>query len=78
MNTLVRPWNEQGCPVCRAEWSSSSRLALKHLGTSNELHARLYLCEACGAHWEELERYVRQVSAAEAAELQRHGSFAAA
>jgi hypothetical protein len=76
MNTSVKPWNEQGCPVCRAEWLSGSRLSLQHLGTNNELHAHLYLCKACGTHWEELERYAHQVSATEAAESQQHRSFA--
>jgi hypothetical protein len=78
MTTPVKPWSEQGCPICRAEWLSGSMPSLQHVGTSNELHVRLYLCKVCGAHWEELERYAHEVSATAALELQQHGSFAPA
>ena len=75
MSTAVNPWNEQGCTVCRQEWESGHKLSLRYLGTSNQLHAHLYLCGICGAYWEELERYAHEIPPAEARELQNHGSF---
>ncbi len=78
MSTPVKAWSEQGCPVCRAEWMSGSKLSLQHLGASNELHVHLYLCAECGVHWEELERYAHEVSAIAASELKQHESFVSA
>jgi hypothetical protein len=78
MESHDKSWNEQGCAVCREEWLSGSKTSLLLLGTSNEHHAHLHTCQACGSYWEELERYAHQVSASEASKLQESRSWQAA
>ncbi len=75
MNAAPKEWKEQGCPTCRAGWESGSRVALRNIGTSYELHTRLFQCAQCGAYWEELERYAQEVSASDAALFEQHKSF---
>ena len=71
MNAIaVIPWSKQGCPACRAVWERSGKAGvLSLLGVSPELHARLLRCEACGAYWEELERYAQHIPDTEAKAL---------
>jgi hypothetical protein len=65
------PWEQQGCEVCRAAWSTPGRPGLKHLGTNFAQHAHIHRCLSCGSYWEELERYAHQISESEAKELMR-------
>jgi len=62
-------WEQQGCGECRKSWEASAGKGLQPLGTSVYRHAHLYQCRACGAYWEEAERYAHQISAAEAKEF---------
>ncbi|GAB1269259.1 hypothetical protein NBRC116493_25120 [Aurantivibrio infirmus] len=48
-------WELKGCGVCRALWESGQRPS--ELAVNLELHSRLHKCSACGAYWEQLERY---------------------
>lgn len=75
MEPAVKPWDEQGCPVCRAGWESGSLTGLRHVGNSDELHARLFQCEICRAYWEERERETHEVNVEDADALQEHRSF---
>lgn len=69
-------WLEQGCPACRGAWERGSpQPALELVGTSYELHTRLYRCRACHLTWEELERHAHQISEAEAQALIEDDSF---
>ena len=58
------PFDDQGCAVCREQWMTGSRPTF--LALSIALHTRLFRCDECGSHWEELERYAVQVSPSEA------------
>jgi len=75
MTSSPKQWNDQGCGSCRASWESGSRENVRQVGTSVELHSRLYRCTVCGSFWAELERFVHEISAEEARTLEQHGSF---
>lgn len=75
VSALPKPWEEQGCAVCRAGWETGSRTGLRHVGASEELNTRLYQCEICRAYWKELERLAHEVALEEADALQEHPSF---
>jgi hypothetical protein len=75
MNAVLKPWKEQGGPLCRAAWESGTRHDLHLIGSSIELHARLYQCNACSVFREELERYAHEVSPQEALAIEQTRSF---
>lgn len=62
-------WKLQGCGNCRAAWSTANRDSLRLLGTNCARHARVYVCSACGAYWDENERYASQVTEGDAHDL---------
>jgi hypothetical protein len=75
MSASPKQWKDQGCPACRASWEASSKVDLRHIGTSNELHTRLYQCRVCSSYWQELERYAHEIPADEARALEQNKSF---
>jgi len=76
MNATPKPWKEQGCPACRLAWESgTAEHGLRLVGTSNDLHARLYQCSACFVFWEELGRHAHETSPMEAVALKQARSF---
>jgi len=62
--TQQKPWELQGCVICRRMWEIGE--GLPELAANAERHARLTQCEACGAFWEEFERYAVEIPPADA------------
>jgi hypothetical protein len=61
------PWSDKGCAMCRGQWESGQRP--REIAVSVELHSRLHCCDACGAYWEQSERYADVVDEVEARKL---------
>ncbi len=55
----MKEWNQKGCDVCRKAWETGQRLT--ELAVDQERHTTLYRCSACGAYWEESERYAEVI-----------------
>lgn len=53
-------WEEKGCVVCRRQWESG--VQPPRLGLSLARNAYLHQCQACGAYWEQFERYADIIS----------------
>ncbi len=53
-------FDDQGCKICRQQWLSGSHP--RELFSCAPEHATFYQCDACGAYWEETERYAAQVT----------------
>lgn len=51
----MRAWQSKGCAVCRRQWESAVQPPV--VAVNVDLHARLHRCAACGAFWEQNERY---------------------
>ena len=58
-----KDWFAQGCAECRQKVLSTG---LPHIAESMARHGFLMRCAACGATWEELERYSYQILESEA------------
>lgn len=56
-------WEQQGCPVCRGQWTRGEHP--RFVAVYPELHERLYRCDVCATYWAETERYAAAVPAAE-------------
>ena len=59
MVTDPKPWESQGCEVCRTQWESGDRprFVAESIPDRSELHR----CEVCGIWWLLIERYAAAV-----------------
>lgn len=56
---MSKPWEQQGCPVCRGLWASGGRPP--ELAINLDLHLRLHRCASCETYWEQHERFAQAV-----------------
>ncbi len=60
-------WEDKGCSLCRKLWESGKRPS--ELAINYDLHSRLHKCFACGAYWEQLERYANVINESDARKI---------
>lgn len=63
MVTEPRPWEAQGCEVCRRQWETGERprFVAENIADRSEL----YHCDVCGTWWLLTERYAVAVDEAD-------------
>jgi hypothetical protein len=55
----MKEFDDQGCEICRQQWLSGTHPRELFVCASEQVS--FYQCDACGAYWEETNRYAAQV-----------------